>query len=93
MVIFDDCHTEENRCGSEGCLATGITALNLKTGASTQIANGDLTHQYQILAINKNQLYYEETSVADENDWNLMDMDKQHTTNFYFDLTKLEAPG
>jgi len=86
FLIFDNCETFSNRPWGAG-EAPGITAIDLKTGLTTDIAKSDLTHQYAVKTITANTLQYAETSVKSETDW--QDPNSQATTLQSYDLSAL----
>ena len=85
-IIINNCDTFKNRPWGMG-EAPSVTAINLKTGTETVIAQSDLTHQYSIKQIEGNTLRYIETFVEDEADW--QNQDKQKTADKTYDLTLL----
>jgi hypothetical protein len=67
-VIYNNCDRFSNRPWGAG-EAPSIAAVNLKTGAVTDIAKSDLMRHFQVKAITGNSLEYLEISVAAEADW------------------------
>ena len=86
-VIYNNCDTFDNRPWGAG-EAPSITAINLKTGAVTDIAKSDLTHHFQRKAIANNTLEHLEISVENEEDW--QNPDNQNTTTNSYNLLSLE---
>ena len=87
-VIFNNCDRFTNRPWGAG-EAPSVIAINLKTGAMTEIAKSDLTHQFQVARIEGGNLRYIETYVEAEADWK--NADKQKTEELSYDLSKLSS--
>ena len=86
-VLYNNCHTFQNRPWGGGD-ATGVAAVNLKTGDITELASPDLTHQYNVDKIAGNTLQYVETSVDREADWSIPANQKMRPLTF--DLSSLK---
>lgn len=85
-VIYGNCDTFQNRPWEAG-QAASIIALNLKTGQEKIIMKSDLTHQHGPTKISDNTLYYLETFVTKEEDW--QSSDNQKTVTKTYDLLSL----
>jgi hypothetical protein len=85
-IIINNCDTFPNRPWGAG-EAPSVTAINLKTGTETVIAKSDLTHQYSVKQIEGNTLWYVETYIENEADW--QNQNKQITNDQTYDLTLL----
>jgi len=85
-VIYGNCDTFQNRPWEAG-QAASLIALNLKTGQEKTIVKSDLTHQYGPTKISGDTLYYLETFVTKEEDW--QNPDNQKTVSKTYSLMSL----
>lgn len=85
-VIYNNCDKFSNRPWGAG-EAPSIVAVNLKTGALTDIAKSDLLRQFNVKEVAGSALQYVETSVSTEADWQNPTMQKQNILSF--DLSTL----
>jgi len=85
-VIYGNCDTFQNRPWEAG-QAASLIALNLKTSQENIILKSDLTHQYGSTKISGDTLYYLETSVTKEEDW--QNPDNQKTVTKTYNLLSL----
>ena len=85
-VIYGTCEQFDNRPWESG-EASSLAALKLATGEKVIIKKADLTHQYSPQKIVGNILYYQETSVAEEKDWQREEAQK--TVSQTYDLLQL----
>lgn len=85
-LIYNTCDRLDNRPWGAG-EASGISAINLKTGVVTEIARSDLTHQYNVESVSADTLKYIETSVSGEEDWQNLANQKANTLSY--DLMEL----
>lgn len=85
-VIYGNCDTFENRPWEAG-QAPSLVSLNLKTGQEKTIVTSDLTHQYGPTKISGDTVYYLETSVSIEKDWE--NPDNQKTVSKTYNLLPL----
>lgn len=67
-VIYNNCDTFTNRPWGAG-EAPSVVAVNLKTGATTDIAKSDALHQFNVKGVAGSTLQYVEISVGAEADW------------------------
>lgn len=77
-VIYGNCDTFQNRPWEAG-QAASLIALNLINGQEKTIVKSDLTHQYGPTKISSDTLYYLETYVTKEEDWQNPDNQKTIT--------------
>jgi hypothetical protein len=85
-LIYNNCDVFDNRPWGAG-EAPSIVAVNLKTGAVTEIAKSDALRHFNVKGIVGNNLQYEEISVRLEADWS--NSDAQITTDKAYDLSAL----
>lgn len=85
-VIYGNCDTFQNRPWEAG-QAASLTALNLINGQDKTIVKSDLMHQYGPTKISGDTLYYLETYVTKEEDWQTPD--NQKTTSKTYSLLSL----
>lgn len=85
-VIYGNCDTFQNRPWEAG-QAASLIALNLKTGQEKTIVKSDFTHQYGPTKISGDTLYYLETFVTKEEDW--QSPDNQKTVSKTYNLLSL----
>ena len=85
-VIYGNCDTFQNRPWEAG-QAASLIALNLKTDQEKTIVKSDLTHQYGSTKITGDTLYYLETFVTKEEDW--QNPDNQKTVTKTYNLLSL----
>jgi hypothetical protein len=86
-IIINNCDTYPNRPWGSG-EAPSVLSINLETGKEVMIEKSDLTHQYDIKLIEKNNLVYIETYVDNEEEW--INIDNQKTTEINYNLLLLD---
>ena len=84
FILINNCDRFTNRPWGAG-EAPSVVAINLNTGAMTEIAKSDLTHQFEVDRIEGSTLQYIETYVENEKDW--MNPDKQKPEEMSYDLS------
>lgn len=85
-VIYGNCDTFQNRPWEAG-QAASLIALNLISGQEKIIVKSDLMHQYGPTKISGDTLYYLETYVTKEEDW--QNPDNQKTLSKTYSLLSL----
>ncbi|PIP32837.1 hypothetical protein COY59_03215 [Candidatus Gottesmanbacteria bacterium CG_4_10_14_0_8_um_filter_37_24] len=85
-VIYGNCDTFQNRPWEAG-QAASLIALNFKTGQEKTITKSDLTHQYGPTKVVGDTLYYLDTFVTKEEDW--QNPDNQKTVSKTYSLLSL----
>lgn len=85
-VIYGNCDTFQNRPWEAG-QAASLVVLNLISGEKKIIGKSDLLHQYGPTKISDDTLYYTETYVTKEDDWQIPD--NQKTISKTFNLLSL----
>ena len=86
-IIFNNCDTFPNRPWGDG-EAPSVIAINLLTGALTEVAKSDLTHQYTVKAVVGSTLQYIERYVDNGQNW--LPVENEKTDLQTFDLTTLK---